>query len=130
MFEPPVHSVLVAALDADLRHSLAFVLVAEGFSVESCATWPPDYQPRAEVVVVDEGALPRLFRGDEHLGALGNRLVLLTNKTELKRRLPSATIIGKPLLDRALIEAVQTALERDPKSVTHFLDKSRDQTKI
>jgi len=110
MFDPPAHSVLVAALDADLRHSLAFLLVAEGFSVESCAAWPPDYHPRAEVVVVDETALPRLFRGDEHLNALGNSVVLLTNKTELARRLPSATIVGKPLLDRALIEAVQTVI--------------------
>lgn len=112
MFEPPVHSVLVAALDADLRHSLAFLLVAEGFSVESCAAWPPDYRPRAEIVVIDETSLPRPFRSDEHLSARGPGVVLLTNKAELAHRLPQATVVGKPLLDRALIEAVQIAMTK------------------
>ena len=108
MFEPPARTVLVAALDADLRHSLAFLLVAEGFSVESCAAWPTDHRPPAEIVVVDETSLPRPFRGDNHLAALGQGVILLTSNTELARRLPAATIVGKPLLDRALVEAIHT----------------------
>lgn len=112
MFEPPAHSVLVAALDADLRHSLAFLLVAEGFSIESCALWPPEYLPGTEIVVIDETALPRHFRGDEQLSALGPAVVLLTNKAELARRLPDAVVVGKPLLDTALIEAVRTVVSR------------------
>ncbi len=112
MLDPSAPSVLVSALDADLRHSLAFVLAAEGFSVESCAIWPPDYAPQALIVVVDEASLARPFVGDRQLHALGAGVVLLTNKADLARRLPLATIVRKPLLDRALVEAVNAAAEK------------------
>jgi len=112
MSDPPAPSILVSALDADLRHSLAFLLVAEGFSVESCAVWPPDYAPRAGLVVVDEASLARPFHGDVQLNALGAGVILLTNTAELARRLPLAAVVRKPLLDRALVEAVNAAVAK------------------
>lgn len=112
MFEPSAHPVLVSALDADLRHSLAFLLATEGFAVESCATWPPEYKSDADIVIVDEASLPRPFRGDPQLFARGHGVVLLTNKADLARRLPAATVVRKPLLDRALIEALQAVIRK------------------
>jgi len=112
MFDPSAHPILVSAVDADLRHSLAFVLATEGFAVESCTTWPPEYKSDANIVIVDEASLPRPFRGDSQLTALGSGVVLLTNKADLARRLPKASIVRKPLLDRALIEAVQAVVTR------------------
>ncbi len=117
MFEAPARPVLVSALDADLRHSLAFLLAAEGFAVESCATWPPEYMPDADIVIVDEASLPRPFHGDQRLSALGFGVVLLTNKTDLARRLPSATVVRKPLLDRTLIDAVQAVIRKTPRNM-------------
>lgn len=115
MFEPPARPILVSAVDADLRHSLVFLLATEGFAVESCATWPPDYRTDAGIVIVDEASLTRPFHGDRQLSALGPGVVLLTSKADLARRLPAATVVRKPLLDRALIEAVHAAVGKTSK---------------
>lgn len=104
-------AVLVIAPDADLRHSLAFMLSAEGFSVETGNSWPPESifgQPKA--VVIDHGALSKGFVDDGRLTALRDKAIILIGRDGRTPPLPEATIVRKPLLDGALVTALRNAL--------------------
>ncbi|HTM82820.1 hypothetical protein [Asticcacaulis sp.] len=108
--------VLVIAPDPDLKHSLAFMLKAEGFSVETGVTWPSEYRAnRPDAIVIDHAAFPKGYSGDEELTALGRKVVILAGRNRLLPPLPEATVVRKPLLDRALIDTLRALVPEQPE---------------
>lgn len=111
MFQPKPGFVFVCALEASLLRSILFLLVSEGYSVDSSAVWPPDRAIRASAVIVDESSLSRSVMDDPLLSAIGEKLIFLTNKPILARHIPTAKVLPKPLLDGALMAAVRDVAE-------------------
>lgn len=107
----PHTSILVVAPNAELRHSLAFLLNAEGFDVETRDGWRSgDDTGSSEAMIMDHRSLPRGFLDNGVLGRLGRRLILLASHALLPVGLEQATLIQKPLLDQELINALQMVL--------------------
>jgi hypothetical protein len=102
-------TVLVVAPDADLRRSLAFMLSAEGYGVLACDAWPPqDGQLAFDAVVIDHSALDRKV-ADPRLTGLRGRAIVLASQPDTAQ-FTTATLVRKPLLDRALLDALSDAL--------------------
>lgn len=114
-----VRAVLVVAPDPDLRRSLVFMLAAEGFTVETGATWPTDYNTNPlDAVIIDHGAFPKGYCGDENLTALGHKVVILAGRDRALPPLPEATVVRKPLLDHALIDTLHDIMKVDSRPST------------
>jgi hypothetical protein len=106
---PP--KILVVAAHDDLRHSLAFLLSAEGFRPEIRDTWiTGDDHGAADSVIIDHASFPENYVDDGALAGLGNRLVVLNSRPAPPAGLPSATVVRKPLLYQELIEALRSVL--------------------
>ncbi|HTM82069.1 hypothetical protein [Asticcacaulis sp.] len=104
-------SVLVVAPDADLRHSLAFILSAEGFSVKTDTVWPPQGNlAHTDLVVIDHGAFADKYPGDETLSGLTGKIVILARRERILPLVPGAVVVHKPLLERELIDTLNTLL--------------------
>lgn len=109
----PSAQILVIAPNTDLRDSLAFLLGAEGFAVETRATWlPGDTVGANAALVMDHASLVKGFRDNGVLKALGVRLILLASQLGPPAGLNDATMVRKPLHDHTLIDALKSALLR------------------
>ena len=107
----PHAKVLVVAPNADLRHSLAFMLRAEGFSVESRSAWQPgDDLGLNLAMVMDHGGVPKRFIDNGTLETLGARLLVLASSPSLPSGLRNATLVRKPLHAQELVSALRSAL--------------------
>jgi hypothetical protein len=105
--------VLVVAPNADLRHSLAFMLSAEGFNVESRSAWQTgDDVGCNQAMVADHGGFPKRLVDNGALDSLGGRLVVLASSPVLPPALQNATLIRKPLQAEELVSALRSALAR------------------
>lgn len=103
--------ILVVAPDGDLRRSLVFMLMAEGFAVVERSAWPaPDDVVEADAVVIDHSALDRLSATDERLRALGQATIILASRSAPYPALDTATVVRKPLLDHVLVTNLRAAL--------------------
>ncbi len=108
---PSSPKILVVAEHADLRHSLAFLLKAEGFMAEIRDTWPSgDSHSAVDSVIIDHASFPENYVDDGALADLGNRLVILNSRPARPAGFPSATIVRKPLLYQELIDALRNVL--------------------
>ncbi len=104
-------TVLVVAPNDDLRHSLAFQLAAEGFSVQTDSMWPPKMDlAQSDLVVIDHGAFAEKYAGDNLLSALAGRVVILAGRERVLPLVPGAIIVRKPLLERELIDKLNTLI--------------------
>ncbi len=109
----PSTSILVIAPHTDLRDSLAFLLGAEGFAVETRTTWlPGDTVGANQALVMDHASLVKGFRDNGVLKDLGARLIVLASQLGPPAGLKDATLVRKPLHDHTLIDALKSALER------------------
>ena len=107
----PSAQILVIAPNTDLRDSLAFLLGAEGFAVETRATWlPGDTVGANQALIMDHASLVKGFRDNGVLRSLGARLILLASQLGAPAGLNDATLVRKPLHDHTLIDALQSAL--------------------
>jgi len=103
--------ILVVAPNADLMHSLAFMLKAEGFEVETRSNWQTgDDIGASQAMIIDHGSFPRGFRDNGALERLGTKLVVLAGNPVLPAGLEHATLVRKPLLNRDLANALHAAL--------------------
>lgn len=104
-------NILVVAPNADLMHSLAFMLKAEGFDVETRSHWQPgDDIGCNQAMIIDHGSFPKGFRDNGALTRLGTKLVVLAGNPVLPAGLGHATVVRKPLLNRDLVNALHAAL--------------------
>lgn len=109
--EPFHPHVLVVAPSADLRHSLAFMLTAEGFAVSECAAWPPEAGASGcDALIIDHAGLDRRLAGDARLVALGPKTIILASQAMPFPTLRQATIIRKPLLEGVVVDTLRQAL--------------------
>ena len=103
--------ILVVAPNAEFRHSLAFMLGAEGFDVETRMGWAAGDDPGgSQAMIMDHRSFPKGFLDNGVLGRLGNRLIVLASSPPLPRSLRQATVVRKPLLDQELMTALRSAL--------------------
>lgn len=111
----PSPQILVVAPNADLRNSLAFMLSAEGLSVEARSAWQKGDDVAAyKAMVIDHASFPRRFHDDGALAKLGDRLLVLASHATLPMGLKNATLVRKPLHVQELLSAVQSALGTPP----------------
>lgn len=105
--------VIVIASDAALRRSLAFLLEAEGYTVESHETVELaalNASTRSGCVVVDEGCVQDDGNIWKSLAELAEVTILLFSK---KRSTPPGVAmlaVEKPFLGEQLLKAVRSAL--------------------
>lgn len=107
--DPP--TVLVVAPNDDLMHSLAFLLAAEGFSIQTESECPPQGNlAHADLVVIDHAAFADKYPGDETLSGLTGKIVILARRERILPLVPGAVVVRKPLLERELIDTLNTLL--------------------
>ncbi len=107
----PRARILVVAPNADLMHSLAFMLKAEGFDVDTRSHWQlGDDIGSSQVMIIDHGSFPRGFRDNGVLERLGAKLVVLASRPTVPPGLERAILVRKPLLNHDLANALHAAL--------------------
>lgn len=104
--------ILVVAPDHEFRRSLEFTLEAELYGVDShdgltTAVASPLTQ-KALCAIVDEDAVRDHALGWEALDHLPTPVILLLDKLKPPVSRPDMTVLAKPLLGRALIQAVRS----------------------
>jgi hypothetical protein len=103
--------ILVVAPNAALRHSLAFMLKAEGFDTETRSSWQPgDDIGISQALIIDHNSFSKGFRDDGVLKRLGERLIVLASSPPLPPSLEGATLVRKPLLHHELITTLHSTL--------------------
>lgn len=104
----PAPSLLVVAPEPDLRRSLAFLLQAEGYAVETDSHWPSVCEVgHMMALVLDERGLRKDMPDDGRLSHFGNRIVLLVSHIATMPHIPLATVLRKPLLETALVDSLR-----------------------
>jgi DNA-binding response OmpR family regulator len=108
---PHTAKILVVAPDPAFRRSLAFAIEAEGFEVDLADRLPAaeKLSGRYDCLVVDHRAIPAGTAAPS-----GMPLILLASHVEDVSAFGMTQVLEKPLLGHTLIEALRTALERDP----------------
>lgn len=105
--------VLICSPDPELRNSLVFRVMTEGHLAIGCAYWPSDYAGPIDAVIIDEPGLSPQFQSDVALIAFGSKVILLTSGLGRISYLPNMTVLCKPVIDRALIGALNDALRKE-----------------